>query len=79
LNSTSAPIRVLDLFPDYQKSFFKAINATLEQQLEAQSRPFRDELAELSIQAAEAKPGSLLSGESPSFRREFFNRHMKPV
>jgi predicted transcriptional regulator YdeE len=47
---------------------------TVEQQLEAQSRPFRDKLAELSIQVAEAQPSSVLSGESSSFQEEVLQK-----
>jgi dihydrofolate reductase len=49
-------------------SIYASQKQLLEQQLEAQTRPLRDEFAELSIQADEAKPGSLLSGETPSFQ-----------
>ena len=46
----------------------------LNGQLEAQSRPFRAEQAELSYDCGKELVAPFRSGESPSFTKEFFNR-----
>jgi len=45
----------------------------LNEQLEAQSRPFRAEQAELSYDCGKELVAPFRSGESPSFTKEFFN------
>ena len=49
------------------------ISQFLNGQLEAQSRPFRAEQAELSYGCGKELVAPFRSGESPSFTKEFFN------
>jgi len=48
-------------------------SASLNGQLEAQSRPFRAEQAELSYGCGKELVAPFRSEESPSFTKEFFN------